>query len=138
MNITPPCIVDLQPGQVFVFGSNRAGRHGKGAALWAVKKFGAVYGVGEGLRGQSYAIPTKDRDKQLTILPVSAIWAHVNTFLDFARSHPDLKFLCTPIGCGYAHYTPDDIAPLFLGRKEQLPVNVWLPKSFYRAAGLIP
>jgi hypothetical protein len=137
MNITPPCITDLPPGSIFVFGSNRAGRHGKGAALWAVKKFGAIYGTGEGLRGQSYAIPTKDAQKCLGILPTAEIYKHVTKFLDFARSRPDLKFLCTPVGCGYAHYTPDDMAPLFLSRPTPLPTNVWLPKSFYRAAGLI-
>jgi hypothetical protein len=46
---------------VFVFGSNLAGRHGRGAALEAAQKWGAVYGVGEGRTGDSYALPTKDR-----------------------------------------------------------------------------
>ena len=37
-------ITQLEPNQIFVFGSNTQGRHGKGAALTAKNKFGAVYG----------------------------------------------------------------------------------------------
>lgn len=45
---------------IFVFGSNPEGRHGAGAAKVAREQFGAKYGVGEGITGNSYALPTKD------------------------------------------------------------------------------
>jgi hypothetical protein len=77
-------------GLIFVFGSNLAGRHGKGAALWARKYRGAIYGQGEGLTGSSYAIPTKD--SQLDNLPLVQIEAHVWKFLTFARAHLEMKF----------------------------------------------
>lgn len=96
---------------IFVFGSNRAGRHGAGAALHALRYWGAIYWKGEGLHGDSYAIPTKDKDIQT--LPLSSIEEHVNTFIVFAASHPSLQFLVTRIGCGLAGYTDAEIAPMF-------------------------
>lgn len=111
-------------GSVFVFGSNTAGRHGKGAALHARQHCGARYGQGEGLQGQSYAIPTKDDD--LRTLPLSRIRAGVDRFLDFARDNPLLTFEVTPIGCGLAGYEPEQIAPMF----RDVPINVVLPLVF--------
>jgi len=96
---------------IFVFGSNLAGRHGKGAALHARKHHGAIYGQGEGLQGRSYAIPTKDAN--LRSLPLDAITEHVATFLEFALSHPEMGFLITPVGCGLAGYCQDQIFPMF-------------------------
>jgi hypothetical protein len=87
---------------IFVFGSNLAGRHGKGAALWARQHRGAIYGQGIGLQGNSYAIPSKD--SQLRTLPLGVIEQHVSAFLAFARSRPELTFQLTPIGCGLAGY----------------------------------
>lgn len=87
---------------IFVFGSNLAGRHGKGAALCARNEHGAQYGVGFGRTGNAYAIPTKDR--QLRVLPLSVIAAYVADFLDYAQAHPDLAFQVTKIGCGLAGY----------------------------------
>jgi hypothetical protein len=113
------------PAVVFVFGSNRAGRHGKGAALYARQHHGAIYGQGEGLQGQSYAIPTKDAD--LRSLPLPQIRQHVATFLRFAKSRPDLTFQVTAIGCGLAGYKPADIAPMFL----DAPMNCVLPEEFW-------
>lgn len=109
---------------VFVFGSNLAGRHGKGAALWARQHRGAVYGRGEGHHGNSYAIPTKD--EQLRTLHLDEIARHVRTFVAYANTHTDLQFELTPIGCGLAGYSPADIAPLFAGA----PANVILPDVF--------
>ena len=88
---------------IFVFGSNLAGRHGKGAALHARQNCGAIYGQGEGLQGQSYAIPTKDA--RLRTLPLGIIAVHINNFILFARSRPDLEFEVTRIGCGLAGAT---------------------------------
>ena len=109
---------------VFVFGSNLAGRHGKGAARWALRHRGAIYGRGVGPQGRAYAIPTKDG--ALRVLPLPAIATHVRTFLDHAARHAGIVFELTPIGCGLAGYRPDQIAPLF----ADAPPNVRLPASF--------
>lgn len=112
---------------VFVFGSNLAGRHGKGAALFARQNRGAIYGQGEGLQGNSYAIPTKDG--ALRTLPLSSVAAHARRFIEFARSRPDLRFELTPIGCGLAGFVPSQIAPFF----RDAPPNVALPRVFREA-----
>ncbi|RSV13451.1 hypothetical protein CA236_17740 [Sphingomonas sp. ABOLG] len=109
---------------IFVFGSNLAGRHGKGAALWARQHRGAIYGQGVGLQGASYAIPTKDGS--LRTLPLTTIRPYVDQFIAFASSRPDLTFQLTPIGCGLAGYRHAQIAPLFRGA----PANVVLPDEF--------
>lgn len=109
---------------VFVFGSNVAGRHGKGAALYARQHCGAIYGQGEGLQGRSYAIPTKDHE--LRPLPLPVIEQHVRTFLAFAEAHPELTFHVTAIGCGLAGYRPEQIAPMF----ALVTNNVHLPDVF--------
>jgi hypothetical protein len=127
---TPNNITSLEPNQIFVFGSNLAGRHGKGAAKIALQRFNASYGQPEGLQGQSYAIPTKD--KRLTTLPLEKISSHVQTFLSFAASHPHLEFLVTPIGCGLAGYQEQDIAPLFFPGGLVPTLNVILPASFWQ------
>ena len=106
---------------VFVFGSNKAGRHGAGAALYALKHHGAWPGQGEGHHGDSYAIPTKDKD--LKTLPLKRIRDHVEIFLGYARCHPDLTFQVTRIGCGLAGYRDKDIAPMF----KDAPGNCILP-----------
>lgn len=110
--------------EIFVFGANRAGRHGKGAALWARQHRGAIYGQGEGRQGNSYAIPTKD--ERLRSLPLDEIRKHVETFLEYTRANPDLRFQLTPIGCGLAGYSHEQIAPMFVGA----PRNVLMPEEF--------
>ena len=55
---TPDRISELKENEIFVFGSNLAGAHGGGAARFAYERFGAVWGEGMGLHGQTYAIPT--------------------------------------------------------------------------------
>ncbi|MFZ2190078.1 MAG: hypothetical protein WAV48_04820 [Candidatus Magasanikiibacteriota bacterium] len=109
---------------IFVFGSNLAGRHGKGAALFAKKHFGAVYGQGIGRQGDSYAIPTKDW--WLNTLPIDQIKRHVDDFLEYATLNFWESFNVTAIGCGLAGYTPKDIAPLF----REAPSNCNLPEEF--------
>ena len=116
--------------EIFVFGSNLAGRHGKGAALFARKHHGAIYGQGEGLQGTSYAIPTKD--EHLRTLPLYVICDYVDQFVQFAEAHQELTFNVTPIGCGLAGYTPEQIAPFF----EQVTQNVRLPEVFGRAIAI--
>lgn len=116
----------LPDNGIFVFGSNLQGRHGKGAAKVALEKYGARYGVGYGLQGRSYAIPTKDA--RLNSLPLEIIAQHVTAFLEFARTMPASFFVVTKIGCGLAGYTPEQIAPMFRGA----PANVKLPWDFVR------
>lgn len=101
---------------LFVFGSNLAGRHGKGAALFARQNRGALYGQGVGLQGQSYAIPTKGYE--MKTLPLDVIRGYVKQFLEFADKHPELKFQVTRIGCGLAGYRDEQIAPMFSGAPE--------------------
>jgi hypothetical protein len=96
---------------VLVFGSNLAGRHGKGAALTAIKKYGAERGIGEGRTGNAYAIPTKDAS--LAVIPLSNIRLSVETFCIYADQHPFLQFKVTRIGCGLAGYSDNQIAPMF-------------------------
>jgi len=118
-------------GMILVFGSNTKGRHGKGAALYAREHCGAIYGQGEGLQGQSYAIPTKGeapRGQPMPILPLHEIEWHVARFLQFAAEHPELTFKVTAIGTGLAGYTHEEMAPLFARR---LP-NVFLPTEWQR------
>ena len=121
IRIAPSYISKLAPNEVFVFGSNLEGIHGGGAALTVYKKFGAVWGQGIGLQGQSYAIPTMQGG-------VETIKPYVDEFIDFARKHPDLRFLVTPIGCGIAGFKPSQIAPLFKEAKNIF--NIYLPKEF--------
>lgn len=120
--VTPEWIDDLQENQVFVFGSNLAGMHGGGAARVARLRFGAVMGKGVGMQGRSYAIPTMQGGTK-TIRP------YVNDFIAYAKEHPELTFLVTPIGCGIAGFEPEDIAPLF--EEASNVENIWLPKSFW-------
>lgn len=110
----------------FVFGSNLRGRHGAGAALEAVREWGATYGKWFGPQGRSFAIPTKD--DRLRTLSVEAIDGYVRLFRQWAVNHPEHSFLVTPIGCGLAGYSPAEIAPLF----RDMPANVQLPDSFIR------
>lgn len=110
--------------KIFVFGSNLAGRHGAGAAWFARRHHGAIYGAGEGLQGNSYAIPTKNYD--VKTLPLEQIEKHVALFVDFARRNPELEFEVTRIGCGLAGYTDDQISPFF----KDAPENCFLPEGW--------
>lgn len=118
---TPERITSLAENEIFVFGSNLAGMHGGGAARLAHERFGAVWGEGVGLHGQTYAIPTMQGG-------VETIKPYVNDFTRFAKENRQLTFLVTRIGCGIAGFRDEEIAPLF---KEAIDVeNIILPKSF--------
>lgn len=103
--------------EIFVFGSNLKGIHGKGAALTAWKYHGAELKNGMGLQGNSYAIPTKD--EQLRTLLLKDINQYVQEFLDFAQEHPEMTFKVTRVGCGLAGLQDRLIAPMF----ETAPEN---------------
>lgn len=115
--------------EVFVFGSNLAGRHGAGAAKFARTNHGAVYGKGIGHHGNSYAIPTKD--EYIKTLPLDKIKPYVDQFIEYAKNNPSLTFKLTPIGCGLAGYEPTDIAPMFVSA----PYNVLIPFEFQQVIG---
>src|ERR1700733_7007743 len=90
-----------QPNEViFVFGSNLAGRHGKGAALHALQHYGAIYGRSTGRTGNAFAIPTKDRD--LKVLELHQIQLYIDMFKAYANANPSLTFKLTRVGCGLA------------------------------------
>lgn len=120
---TPDYLRSLKADEVFVFGSNLRGLHGGGAARFAQLHFGAEWGVGVGLQGQSYAIPTMQGG-------VDTIKPYVEQFIDFAVTHKYLFFYVTKIGCGIAGFRDEQIAPLF-ARAMQVE-NICLPKSFCR------
>jgi len=109
---------------IFVFGSNLAGRHGKGAALHARQHHGAVYGVGEGMAGNSYALPTKD--KYMRTRSLNGIKRSVDRFIRHANNNPDLQFEVTKVGCGLAGYSEEDISPMF----KDAPSNCVLPEGW--------
>lgn len=114
----------LKSNKIFVFGSNLAGRHGKGAAKCAFDFYGAVYGVGRGRTGNSYAIPTKNEN--FRSLSLQEIKIYVEEFLDYARSNPELEFFVTAVGTGLAGYDHEDISPMF----ADAPFNCQLPSNW--------
>lgn len=122
MRFTPDNIKELAPDEIFVFGSNLAGHHGGGAARVALDRFGAQWGQGEGIQGQSYAIPTMQGG-------VETIKPYVDRFLGLAYEWDQNTFLVTRIGCGIAGFTPEQIAPLFDRALDMY--NVVLPRDFY-------
>ena len=118
---TPERISELKPNEIFVFGSNLAGSHGGGAARLAYDRFGAIWGQGVGLQGQSYGIPTMHGG-------VDVIKPYVDEFIEFAKQHPEYNFLVTKIGCGIAGFAIEEMAPLF---QQAIDVeNIILPKDF--------
>lgn len=120
--ITPNHITELKPNEIFVFGSNLQGYHGGGAARLAMNQWGAVWGQGTGLQGQTYAIPTMQGGSG-TIRP------YIDQFIKFAQNDPERTFLVTEIGCGIAGFRPADIAPLF---KNAINIpNILLPQRFW-------
>ena len=127
--VTSNHIERLQPNEIFVFGSNLSGHHGGGAALLAMNKWGAIWGQGVGLQGQTYGIPTMQGG-------VETIRPYVDEFIQFANKHPEMTFLVTEIGCGIAGFTPQEIAPLFA--KATTTENIHLPQRIWDLLERIP
>ena len=124
---TPENINSLAENQIFVFGSNLSGWHGKGAAKTALG-WGAKWGQAKGLQGRTYGIPTKDASIRRT-LTIEEIKHFVDEFIEFAKANENLIFYVTEIGCGLAGLKPKEIAPLF---KEAVNVdNIYLPARFW-------
>ncbi len=109
---------------IFVFGSNFAGSHGAGAALFAFEKHGAIMGQMSGRQGNSYAIPTCD--SFIFPLQLAEIQIYVEEFINYAKQVPNEDFQVTRIGCGIAGFTDAQIAPLF----EDAPVNCLMPPEW--------
>lgn len=134
MRLTPDRIEALMEHQIFVFGSNTEGRHGKGASLTALQKFGAVYGQSKGLQGNSYAIITKDLTKPFTermrSVSLESIQLQVDELIQFAKKSDYLTFFVTEIGCNLAGFRVREIAPMFSAAKDV--ENIYLPRKFWR------
>lgn len=130
MEFTPEYITELQPNEIFVFGSNENGNHMGGAARIAYEKFGAKWGVASGRTGQTYAIPTLDRDMEK--IEPEMLEIHLEDFIDYVRKYPTLTFYLTKIGCGIAGWSVEEVKRIFwkvIGTK-QLPKNLTIPKEF--------
>lgn len=83
-------------------------------------------GVGVGPTGRCYAIPTIQGG-------VETIEPYVNKFLEYAKTHPNNRFLVTRIGCGIAGFDDMEIAPLF---EEAVNIsNIALPKTWWDIIG---
>ena len=124
---TPEIIKTISENEVFVFGSNLSGRHGKGAAKTALG-WGAKYGQASGIQGKTYGIPTKDASIRRT-LSIEEIKPFVDDFIEWAKYHSGNIFYVTEIGCGLAGLKPKEVAPLF---KEAINVdNIYLPARFW-------
>lgn len=126
--VTPDEVIGLGPDDVFVFGSNLRGRHGRGAALAARERFAATEGVGEGWTGR-YALPTVASPRSPLPDGLAELRDVVDRFVAAARGEPRKRLLVTAVGCGLAGYSADDVAPMFRAAAE-LP-NVCLPESFW-------
>ena len=118
---TPDRISSLGPNDIFVFGSNIQGRHAGGAARVAMNRFGAIFGQGVGLQGNTYAIPTMQGG-------VATIKPYVDEFIDFAKSRPDLTFYVTKIGCGIEPVSLLRRSPPCLVMQSEYLICVYLEK----------
>jgi hypothetical protein len=117
-----------------VFGSNPEGRHGAGSAKVAKEKFGAVYGVGDGLQGHSYALPTKDlRIPGTRSISKSDIIRNIQKLYDLARTMPEKSFKV-------AYRTRFDEKSLngYTGREmlemftiNPVPNNIWFSEEWH-------
>ena len=130
MEYTPETITELQPNDIFVFGTNQFAAHEGGAARIARERFGALLGIGPmGLIDESYGIITTSFNE----IPVEIefIDDQVKCLYAFARLRPDLKFLVTKIGTGIAGFKMEDIASIFIRLEKERPANIVLPKEFH-------
>ena len=111
---------------IFVFGSNLDGIHGAGATKFARQYRGAQWGVGHGLTGMSYALPTKGHN--LSDMSLPEIESYVQIFCQFARDTPHLSYELTPVGTGLAGWPKADIWQLF--KIHKIPSNVYLSSTW--------
>jgi hypothetical protein len=119
-------ISEILKQTIFVFGSNLAGRHGAGAALHAAREYGAERGIGRGRTGNSYALPTKDA--WIRTRSLAEVDDEIGLFLAHAAAHPEETFVLTPVGCGLAGFSREDILPML--KKHGVPSNVLLTSTW--------
>jgi len=131
-DFTPDKIYKLKENQIFVFGSNPQGRHGKGGAKYAKDRFGAIQGQAFGLQGQSYAIITKELRSWKPAITLEQIKHQIKVLFEYAQKNQDKEFLVTKIGCSLAYFSVAEIRSLFkdIMYEKGLPVNIMLPKEF--------
>lgn len=128
-------ITKLNENEIFVFGSNTTGHHGKGAAKQARNQLGAKQGVGEGLTGRCYALPTLNAYfRQRTEVELIE---SIREFYQCATDHPELTFLLTKVGCGLAGYDEEFIkglfyAPVLFLQAPRPPTNIVWPDGWKR------
>ncbi len=127
MRFTPENITKLEENEIFIFGSNLAGRHGAGAAKVAKDKFDAVYGIGKGLTGRCYAFPTKD--KYIKTLPINLLKEEFIDLFTCCEDFPEYTFLLTKVGCGLAGHSVKDIVGCF--KDLPIPANLVMPAEFW-------
>ena len=129
---------DITPdaNTIFVFGSNPEGRHGAGAAKVAREKFGAIYGQGEGLQGNAYALPTKDlrvtENRGLRSISESQIIENIKKLYETARQNPDKQFKVAYRNTDRASlngYTGLEMIDMFL-KAGSIPTNIVFSKEW--------
>lgn len=133
---------EITPGEdiVFVFGSNPEGRHGAGAAKVAREQFGAIYGQGEGLQGNAYALPTKDLRVQgnaYCSISKDNITKNIQKMYACAILHPDLKFMVAYRNTyqkSLNGYTGIQMMRMFInaaGSIREVPSNVYFSEEWF-------
>lgn len=126
----------LPPNGIFVFGSNTEGRHGKGAALIARTRFGAIYGQAAGMQGGSYGIITKNLKKAIhPSVSKQDIISQIVMLYDVARMNPDREFYIaySTDGKNLNGYTPADMVEMFASAAAGtiIPQNIIFEEKFY-------
>lgn len=124
-------ITNLEPHQIFVFGSNTEGKHGAGAAKIAKLKYGAIYGKAIGRQGQSYAIITKDLSKGMRSITPYLIKGQINDLYNYAKQHPELEFHIAYANIGIKNlngYSHEEMADFF--SCVEIPENIFFSTSY--------
>ena len=134
---------NITPGKdiIFVFGSNPEGKHGAGSAKVVLQKFGAKYGKGDGLHGQSYALITTEMRKGWPRITLEQITDNVRRLYEVARKMPDKRFMVAyrnqPDQRTLCGYTGAQMMKCFLSAGE-IPDNIWFSEEWYKAMNSEP
>ena len=128
-------ITELGTMDIFVFGSNTEGRHGKGAAKLAKDKFGAIYGQNFGRQGKSFAIVTKDlTKKEHPSIKKSKIVAQILYFYLYAIQNDSYTYYVAYSGKdkNLNGYSNEDMAKMFAINGLLIPDNIVFEKHFLK------
>jgi hypothetical protein len=116
---TPENITALEQKEIFIFGSNSEGQHYGGAARVAHDMFFAEWGVGRGLTGLCYALPTlyhpttTSEPGAMLKLSLEELDLEFEYLFDCINRHPDYTFYLTKVGCGIAGFSIEEIKEIF-------------------------